>query len=34
MQRKVKREVVKAKEKVYGELYERMDNKEGAKDLY
>ncbi|XP_051784638.1 uncharacterized protein LOC127528037 [Erpetoichthys calabaricus] len=30
----VKREVVKAKEKVYDELYERLDAKEGEKDLY
>ena len=29
MRRKVKREVAKAKEKVYGELYERLDTKEG-----
>ncbi|XP_051784813.1 uncharacterized protein LOC127528357 [Erpetoichthys calabaricus] len=31
---KVKREVAKAKEKVYDELYERLDIKEGEKDLY
>ncbi|KAG2468256.1 DYH2 protein, partial [Polypterus senegalus] len=31
---KVKREVAKAKEKVYVELYERLDTKEGEKDLY
>ena len=29
-----KREVVIAEEKVYDELYERMDTKEGEKDLY
>ncbi|KAG2463133.1 CFDP2 protein, partial [Polypterus senegalus] len=32
--RKVKREVVKAKEKAYDELYERLDTKEGEKDLW
>ncbi|XP_051781551.1 uncharacterized protein LOC127527298 isoform X2 [Erpetoichthys calabaricus] len=31
---KVKREVAKAKEKAYDELYERLDTKEGEKDLY
>ena len=31
---KGKREVAKVKQKVYGELYERMDCKEGEKDLY
>ncbi|KAG2465922.1 CFDP2 protein, partial [Polypterus senegalus] len=31
---KVKRKVVKAKEKAYDELYERLDTKEGEKDLY
>lgn len=34
MRHKAKREVAKAKEKVYGELYERLDTKEGEKDLY
>ncbi|XP_051783710.1 uncharacterized protein LOC127527824 [Erpetoichthys calabaricus] len=31
---KVKTEVAKAKEKAYDELYERLDTKEGEKDLY
>lgn len=31
---KVKREVEKAKEKAYGDLYGRLDTKEGEKDLY
>ncbi|XP_051779985.1 uncharacterized protein LOC127526866 [Erpetoichthys calabaricus] len=31
---KVKREMAKSKEKVYDELYERLDTKEGEKDLY
>ncbi|KAI5630562.1 hypothetical protein C0J50_7584 [Silurus asotus] len=30
----VKRDVAKAKEKAYEELYERLDTKEGEKDLY
>lgn len=30
----MKRNVVKAKDKVYGELYESLDTKEGVKDLY
>ena len=30
----MKREVAKAKEKAYGELYEKLDTKEGEKDLY
>ena len=34
MQCKVKREVEKAKQKVYDELYERLDTKGGEKDLY
>ena len=34
MQRKAKGEMAKAKEKAYGELYERLDTKEGEKDLY
>ena len=28
------REVTKAQEKAYGELYEKLDTKEGEKDLY
>eukprot|EP00064_Thunnus_orientalis_P007758 superscaffoldBa00000877_g7780 len=31
---KVKREVTNAKEKAYGEFHERLDTKEGEKDLY
>ncbi|XP_051779618.1 uncharacterized protein LOC127526820 [Erpetoichthys calabaricus] len=34
IRRKVKRGVAKAKEKVYDELYERLDTKEGERDLY
>ena len=34
MQHKAKREVVKARQKAYDELYERLDNEEGEKDLY
>ncbi|KAG2459279.1 PKHN1 protein, partial [Polypterus senegalus] len=34
IRRKVKREVVKAKKKVYDEFYERLDTKDGEKDLY
>ena len=34
MQHMVKRGMAKAKEEVYGELYERSDTKEGEKDLY
>lgn len=30
---KAKRDVAKAKENIYGELYERLDTKEGEKDL-
>ena len=30
----MKREVAKAKQKVFDELYERIDIKEGEKDLY
>uniref|UniRef100_A0AAQ6IRJ4 Reverse transcriptase domain-containing protein n=1 Tax=Anabas testudineus TaxID=64144 RepID=A0AAQ6IRJ4_ANATE len=33
-QRRVKREVAKAKQKAYNELYDRLDTKEGEKDLY
>ena len=32
MRHQAKREVAKAKEKAYGELYERLDTKEGEKD--
>ena len=32
--REVKREVAKAKHKAYEELYDRLDTKEGEKDLY
>ena len=32
--RKAKREVAKAKKKAYDELYEKLDTKEGEKDLY
>ena len=31
---KVKRVVTKAKEKAFDELYEKLDTKEGEKDLY
>ena len=31
---KAKREVAKAKNKAYDELYEKLDTKEGEKDLY
>lgn len=31
---KVTNEVVKAKEIAYGDLYEKLDTKEGEKDLY
>ncbi|KAI5615215.1 hypothetical protein C0J50_10889, partial [Silurus asotus] len=34
MRQQVKRDVVKAKEKAYEELYERLDTKKGEKDLY
>ncbi|KAI5089892.1 hypothetical protein C0J45_20027 [Silurus meridionalis] len=34
MWQQVKRDVVKAKEKAYEELYEKLDTKEGEKDLY
>ncbi|XP_051784793.1 uncharacterized protein LOC127528352 [Erpetoichthys calabaricus] len=34
IRRKVKREVAKAKEKAFDELYERLDTKEGEKNLY
>ena len=34
MRRKAKIEVRKAKDRAYGELYERLDTKEGEKDLY
>ncbi|XP_062866594.1 uncharacterized protein LOC134329279, partial [Trichomycterus rosablanca] len=34
MKRKAKREVAKAKQKAYEELYGRLDTKEGEKDLY
>ena len=34
MMRKVKREVRKAEDKAYGELYDRMDIKEGESDRY
>ena len=30
----MKREVVKTKQKVYYELYKRLDTKEGEKDMY
>ncbi|KAK3541601.1 hypothetical protein QTP86_033084, partial [Hemibagrus guttatus] len=33
-QHRVKREVSKAKQKAYDELYTRLDNREGQKDLY
>ena len=32
--REVKREVAKAKQKTYEELYDRLDTKEGEKVLY
>ena len=31
---KAKREMAKAKKKTYDELYEKLDTKEGEKDLY
>ncbi|KAK3512115.1 hypothetical protein QTP70_031146 [Hemibagrus guttatus] len=34
LQRRVKREVSKAKQKAYDELYTRLDTREGEKDLY
>lgn len=34
LQRRVKREVSKAKQKAYDELYIRLDTREGEKDLY
>ncbi|KAF7710733.1 hypothetical protein HF521_009605, partial [Silurus meridionalis] len=34
MRQQVKRDVAKAKEKAYEELYKRLDTKEGEKDLY
>ncbi|KAK3547415.1 hypothetical protein QTP86_018917, partial [Hemibagrus guttatus] len=34
LQHRVKREVSKAKQKAYDELYTRLDNREGQKDLY
>ena len=34
MQRKAKRELAKAVQNAYDELYERLDTKEGEKDLY
>ncbi|KAK3567025.1 hypothetical protein QTP86_008980 [Hemibagrus guttatus] len=34
LQRRVKREVCKAKQKAYDELYTRLDTREGEKDLY
>ncbi|KAI5611034.1 hypothetical protein C0J50_11940, partial [Silurus asotus] len=34
MQQQVKRDVAKAKEKAFEELYERLNTKEGEKDLY
>ncbi|KAI5094267.1 hypothetical protein C0J45_15991 [Silurus meridionalis] len=34
MRQQVKRDVAKAKEKAHEELYERLDTKEGEKDLY
>ncbi|KAK3566503.1 hypothetical protein QTP86_034008 [Hemibagrus guttatus] len=34
LQRRVKREVSKAKQKAYDELYMRLDTREGEKDLY
>ncbi|KAI5627545.1 hypothetical protein C0J50_12902, partial [Silurus asotus] len=34
MRQQVKRDVAKAKKKAYEELYERLDTKEGEKDLY
>ncbi|KAK3571420.1 hypothetical protein QTP86_012057 [Hemibagrus guttatus] len=34
LQRRVKREVSKAKQKAYDELYTRLDTREGQKDLY
>lgn len=34
MRHKAKREVAKVKEKEYGELNERLDIKEGEKNLY
>ncbi|KAK3538581.1 hypothetical protein QTP86_006659 [Hemibagrus guttatus] len=34
LQRRVKREVSKAKQKAYDELYTRLDSREGEKDLY
>ncbi|KAK3570615.1 hypothetical protein QTP86_023803, partial [Hemibagrus guttatus] len=34
LQHRVKREVSKAKQKAYGELYTRLDTREGEKDLY
>ncbi|KAK3540824.1 hypothetical protein QTP86_002367 [Hemibagrus guttatus] len=34
LQCRVKREVSKAKQKAYGELYTRLDTREGEKDLY
>ncbi|KAI5094885.1 beta-ureidopropionase [Silurus meridionalis] len=34
MRQQVKRDVAKAKEKAYEELYERLNTKEGEKDLY
>ncbi|KAK3574415.1 hypothetical protein QTP86_006582 [Hemibagrus guttatus] len=34
LQHRVKREVSKAKQKAYDELYTRLDNREGEKDLY
>ena len=34
MQRKVKVEVAKAKQRAYDELYDRLDSKEGETDLY
>lgn len=34
MSRKAQTEVAKAKEKAYGELYERLDTREGEKDFY
>ena len=34
MQREAKREVAKAKQKAYEDLYDTLDSKEGEKDLY
>ncbi|KAK3530557.1 hypothetical protein QTP86_027924 [Hemibagrus guttatus] len=34
LQHRVKREVSKAKQKAYDELYTRLDTREGEKDLY